>query len=376
MIKLFYNKPISKVFLGAFLLFLSLSSSNVAAKCDAPEPACQWRNKIVGIKTPNMIATGIRLANGLILTNRHVVEDHQIVLIRNADGSIEQAEILPHDIPVDLAIVSSEANENTSKDFKKILETKSQTLFVVAFDQGRNGARVYGNSSFANYPDGYNYLQARIHSDAKALPGNSGGAVVDQNGGFVGVLASGDNRISEIIPAVHVKRVIESLDQKHRGEFFRIGKLIRLCADALYFSSSIVKDPPEPIISKIDRNCFASGNKQLLDQAGQTFGRWWMFDLSEKFLAKSEKLDPWSPNTLMSLAVTHHLSRRPEKVVSVIKRYLQIDPANPQALRLGVQNAGMLGDKIFAERLLELLKEHNPSALPMARSYLENAFSN
>ena len=127
--------------------------------------------------------------------------------------------------------------------------------------------------------------------------------------------------------------------------------------------------------NKIERNCYNSGNRQLIDQAGQTFGRWWMFDLSEKYLKKSESMDPYSPNTLMSLAVTYHLSRDSEKSVKILKRYLELDPENPQALRMGIQGAGAVGDKVFADRVLELMKKHNPSAVPLAESFIENAFA-
>ena len=48
-----------------------------------------------------------------------------------------------------------------------------------------------------------------------------------------------------------------------------IGGFIRPCM-ALHASVSILKDPPNPIISKIERNCLKAKNKQLLDQAGQT----------------------------------------------------------------------------------------------------------
>ena len=92
--------------------------------------------------------------------------------------------------------------------------------------------------------------------------------------------ASGDHRISEIIPATNIDWVLGSISALHKETFSEIGGFIR-CADALHASASIMKDPPNPIISKIERNCLESQNKQLLDQAGQTFGRWWLFENSE-----------------------------------------------------------------------------------------------
>ena len=358
----------------SFLLAVPSNSESYVA-CEAPSAVCEWRDRIVGIKTPNMIASGILIQDGQILTNRHVVEDHQYILVKNFEGRVEKAKVIPHGTPVDLAIVTSGFNQNEPDVAELVTKSQSQTLYVVAFDQGRNSARVYKQSNFALYPELEEHPKARIHSNSKALPGNSGGAVVNQYGMLVGVLASGDHRISEIIPATNIDKVLGSMSTLHKEAFSEIGGFIRRCADALHASASILRDPPNPIISKIERNCLRSQNKQLLDQAGQTFGRWWMFENSEKFLLTSEKFDPHSPNTLMSLAVTYHLSREPKQASDILKRYLDLDPSNQQALRLSIQNAAMVRDRAFADKALNLMERHNPSALPLANSYIENAFS-
>ena len=353
-------------------LFLAMES---AIACEAPPEVCDWKKKIVGLKTDSMIASGILINEDLIVTNRHVVEDHQSVLVRDYGGNIDSATVIPHNIHVDLAILVRSSNNIVPNIPKGLSNAKSQKLYVVAFDQGRNASRVYEPSNFAYYPNLEKYPLARIHSDAKALPGNSGGAVVDQNGSLIGILASGDRRFSEIIPSAKLAEVFASMNKKHLNKFFETGGFIRRCADALYASADIIKNPPNPIVNKIERNCYNSGNRQLIDQAGQTFGRWWMFGLSEKYLKKSESMDPFSPNTLMSLAVTYHLSRNSEQSVKILKRYLELDPKNHQALRMGIQGAGAIGDKVFADRVLELMKKHNPSAVPLAESFIENAFT-
>ena len=362
--------------LSSLVVFISLflQIGSVIA-CEAPPEVCDWKKKIVGLKTENMIASGILIDDGVIITNRHVVEDYQSVLVRNFVGDIESARVIPHDIHIDLAVLVRGSNKTLPNIMGAFSEARSQNLYVVAFDQGRNAARVYEPSDFAYYPNLKKYPLARIHSNARALPGNSGGAVVDRHGSLVGILASGDRRFSEIIPSVKLEEVFASINNKHSDKFFEIGGLIRRCADALYASADIIKNPPNPIVNKIERNCYNSDNRQLIDQAGQTFGRWWMFDLSEKFLKKSESMDPFSPNTLMSLAVTYHLSRNSKQSVKILKRYLELDPKNHQALRMSIQGAGATGDKPFAYRVLELMKEHNPSAVPLAESFIENAFA-
>ena len=370
-----FLRKIAQYITSVLLLLANPAYGEKPADCDAPLAVCEWQERVVGIKTPNMIASGILIKDGFIVTNRHVVEDYQSVLVKSFYGNINKAEVIPHDIPVDMAIVALSPNQIVPDVSNTLAEAQSQTLYVVAFDQGRNSVRVYEPSNFAHYPNLKEHPIARIHSNSKALPGNSGGAVVNQHGMLVGVLASGDQRISEIIPAKNIKKILGSMGTSHAKAFSEIGGFIRRCADALHVSGSILKNPPNPIISKLERNCLKSQNKQLIDQAGQTFGRWWMFERSEQFLRKSETLDPQSPNTLMSLAVTYQLARKPKQAVEILKRYLNLVPSNHQALRMSIQNAGMVGDKAFAEEALKLMERYNPAALPLAKSYLENAFS-
>ena len=126
----------------------------------------------------------------------------------------------------------------------------------------------------------------------RALPGNSGGAVVDSDGRLVGILASGDGKISELVPAAHIASVRQSTNPLNDGEFLETGTAIRLCADALFDASAISRDPPELLVGLIDNECLASNNRQLFYQAGPTFGRCWMFDRSKAFLQRSLTLDP------------------------------------------------------------------------------------
>ena len=342
--------------------------------CSAPEPVCAWKDRVVGIRTPSMIASGITLESGFIVTNMHVAEDHASVVIRDSKGSIFKAQPMAHDMPADLAILRPEGLTSLVDATVFVGIGQPSELYVVGFDQGRNGPRVYRAGNFAHYPDTKVNLQARIHTNSKALPGNSGGAVVDADGTLIGILASGDGKISEVIPAVHISEVVRRTDVQHADAFAARGRAIRVCADTLYFAGDIQRNPPPPLVDKIERNCTASGNKQLFDQAGQLFGKWWMFDRSEQFLKLSESLDPNSPNTLMSLAVTYHLDRQAEKERPILERYLALDPSNAQALRLGIQVAGMLQDREFADYVLGLMKQHNPASVSMAQSFIDQAF--
>ena len=369
---------LSSIWLKGFL-FLWLTSHGIStayADCSAPAPVCAWTSKIVGIKTPNMIASGVQISPDFIVTNRHVAEDHQQVLTRNHKAALRPAVPIPHDFAADLVVLRLQDSEAVLPARVEVATISSQQLYVVGFDQGRNAARVYKPAEFAHYPDSASFPQARIHTDARALPGNSGGAVVDADGRLVGILASGDGKLSEVIPAEHINVLLSRSGPQHETAFFDQGKALRICADTLYFAAEIPRNPPLPLIRKITDNCRKANNKQLYDQAGQLFGKWWMFVESEQFLLLSQTADPNSPNTLMSLAVTYHLDRRPEQGRPVLKRYLELDPANAQALRLGIQTAGLLKDRPFADEVLELMRQHNPAALPLAESFISEAFAN
>ena len=345
-----------------------------AWSCDAPAPVCAWADRVVGIKTPNMIASGTMIADGFIVTNRHVAEDHPRLMTRDSWGRIGTATPLAHDFAADLVILRMEGIEGVLDKVPEVAVGNSQELHVVAFDQGRNSPRVYAAGDFAFYPPADASSRARIHTNARALPGNSGGAVVNKAGQLIGILASGDGNISEVVPAAHITSVLQSTNPEHDAKFMEVGTATRLCADALYDSSEVHRDPPDQLVSVIEVECLASNNRQLFDQAGQTFGRWWMFDQSKAFLKRSLALDPQSPNTLMSMAVTLHLNRETEAERPILERYLAIDPSNPQALRMAIQVAGVLQDRAFADNVLKMMRIHNPAAVPLAEAFIEDAF--
>ncbi len=66
-------------------LFLKIGS---VIACEAPPGVCDWKKKIVGLKTDNMIASGVLIDDGVIITNRHVVKDYQSGLVGAANRVI------------------------------------------------------------------------------------------------------------------------------------------------------------------------------------------------------------------------------------------------------------------------------------------------
>ena len=354
-------------------LFISKFALSDLKNCKYNENICNKLNQVVGIKTPMMVASGTIIDDDFIVTNRHVVEDHKQLIIRYYNGEIKKAFPLTHNFPADLAILTLNKQKKIPTKLLKLNKINGM-IRIIGFDQGRKSNRIYDKGKVIVYSDTNKYPQSRIHTDAKSLPGNSGGAVVDDIGNLVGILASGDGNINEIIPISLVNEVIKRTDLIHEDNFFKIGKKIRLCADNLEEAQYIQKNLDDKIKKNIDTYCWNSQNKQLIDQAGQTFGRLGDLNKARKFLEKSIKLDPSSPNSLISLAIIYHIQRDLEKEKPLILRLLKLTPENPQVLRLGVQVAGILKDKEMSENVLELMTKYNREALPLAKKFIENAF--
>ena len=357
-----------------YAFIFSNNAFSASKKCTNIKKICNVLDKVVGIKTPMMIASGTIINENLIITNRHVVEDHKQFIIKFNDGKIKKAFPLAHNFPADLALLTL----NKEKDIpNELIYSKKIKGFinVVAFDQGRNSNRIYKKGKIISFSDITKYPQGRIHTTANSLPGNSGGVAVDEDGNFVGILASGDGNINEIIPIVLINDVLKNTKDKYKDQFLKTGKFIRLCADNLDISFNTNKNLDEKITKNIDNYCWKSNNKQLIDQAGQTFGRLGDLKRSTKFLEKSIELDPMSPNSLLSLAITYHIDRKIEKERPLIKRLLTLTPENPQVLRLGVQVAGILKDKEMSANVLDLMSEYNKDALPLAKKFIDNAFN-
>ena len=68
-----YLRLSAQYFTAISFLLAVPSHIEAAVACEAPYAVCEWRERIVGIKTPNMIASGILNKDRQILTNRHVV---------------------------------------------------------------------------------------------------------------------------------------------------------------------------------------------------------------------------------------------------------------------------------------------------------------
>ena len=164
--------------------------------------------------------------DGYILTNNHVVEDAEKIMVTLLDGRELQAKLVGTDPSTEVAVIKIDANdlhalEMANSDTIEVGEWViaignpfglSHTVTVgVVSAKGRNGL---GLSTYEDF----------IQTDAAINPGNSGGPLIDLDGKVVGIntaiVGSGGNiGIGLAIPINIAKSVYDQLVQK--------GKVVR-----------------------------------------------------------------------------------------------------------------------------------------------------
>ena len=364
-----FNNKIKNICLCVICFFIIFNNNEVTSKeteCKEKKEVCAWLKKVVAIKTPTMVASGVMISKNLILTNKHVVEDSKSLLVRTQDNKIIKAIPIPNNHMADIVLIS--IGENSYK--KIIFDAKtSNKVRIVAFDIGRNAIRIFPKANLISEPEKSN-PQAKIHSTAQNLPGTSGGALIDENGNLIGIVASGGSQYNEAVPIYLYNEIIQG--KVNENNFFERGKYFRLCADTLE-EIKVIQD--KNTIKKLIRNCEETKNKLFFDLTGQELGKLGILNESLYFLNKSVNLDPKSPTSLHSLAVTLHLNRSYVKEITILKTLLKYTPDDPQALRLAIQAAGFTKNKEFADFTLKLMEKHNPAAIPLAKGFLDNIFN-
>ena len=127
--------------------------------------------------------------NGTVVTNHHVVNNADEIMVQMEDGRSYKAELLGSDAEVDIAVLKIEADNLTEL---KIADSELLNVgdFVIAIGNpfglgqtvttgvvsalGRTGLGIEGYENF-------------IQTDASINPGNSGGALVNLRGELVGI---------------------------------------------------------------------------------------------------------------------------------------------------------------------------------------------
>ena len=340
-----------------------------AQACDAPEPVCAAADNVFAISGFEPIGSAVAIGNGMLVTNRHMVADLASVTLVQLDGTRSTANVIPTDYDGDLVLLRTDA----INDIEPLLVSRpllNGVLYVIGFDLGREDIRVYNPGRMI--VDVAETPLARLHMDAPALPGNSGGAVVDELGHLVGIVASGGEGRNEAIPATEITRVEKNSGPAYTDASITIGHAYRTCVDTLNDVSAVRGPLPDEISAALSNSCRASNNRQLMDLAGQALGQRRDIDGSLALLGASYAQDPNAPNTVVSLAITYHLAQRWAEEIPVLKHGLELLPDDVQLLRLALQAGIWGGEQELADFAMSRIETVLPQMAPAARRFYDN----
>jgi serine protease Do len=178
----------------------------------------------------NGMGTGIIIdPRGYIVTNQHVVDDVNLLRIRLADGTTQNAVVLARHPETDLALLKIEVSQplatmplGTATDLMV-----GETVIAIGNAYGYEHTVSVGVVSAIKRDVTLNKdmsYKSLIQTDASINPGNSGGPLVNVNGELVGVnvaIRAGAQGIGFAIPADHmIRSVAEMLRNRRRGQSY------------------------------------------------------------------------------------------------------------------------------------------------------------
>jgi len=356
---------------AALITCISLPSTShaQASKCRAPQPVCAFAERVYAVSAFEPIGSAVLIAPGLLVTNRHLIADNEDAELFLADKSRVRARVVPTSMDRDLVLLEVAGLEKPPPVIADA--SPDADLYVIGADVGRGAIRVYrpGRLLAPKVPE---KPKSRLHHDAESFPGNSGGALVDARGRLVGIVASGGEGRHEALPATDLAQLRQLSGVEHAVASRARGVAYRKCTAALDRAMSSHGRINAKEADFLGDQCRATGNRQLMDIAGQTLGRKRMLDRAVTMFSDALAMDPKSPNTMIAMAVTLHMAQRYEDEIGHLKPLLKMMPRDAQVLRLAIQAGTWSGDMAFTRRAFDLLKQHHPQLAPPAQRFIDN----
>ncbi len=166
--------------------------------------------------------------NGHIVTNNHVIEGADRILVRFADDTVVEAELVGADVDSDLAVIRVDVPADLLREVRlgdsSALRVGQRAIAVgnpFGFEQTMTTGIISALGRVVRQENGYSLPQL-IQTDAAINPGNSGGPLLNARGEVIGVntlifSSSGSSAgVGFAVPVNTVKRVVPALIETGR----------------------------------------------------------------------------------------------------------------------------------------------------------------
>ena len=167
---------------------------------------------------------------GHIVTNNHVVEGAEQILVRFADDTLVEAELVGADADSDLAVIRVDAPTELLREVRlgdsSALRVGQRAIAVgnpFGFEQTMTTGIISALGRVVRQESGFSLPQL-IQTDAAINPGNSGGPLLNARGEVIGVNtlifsnSGSSSGVGFAVPVNTVKRVVPSLIATGRYE--------------------------------------------------------------------------------------------------------------------------------------------------------------
>lgn len=150
---------------------------------------------------------------GYIVTNAHVVEGSQAVVLQNNKGQEFRASIIHSNQLNDIAILKIEDEDfkvhpSLPYSFRKSGAELGEPLFTLGFPR----EEIVYNEGYMSALTGYNGDTLSCQVGVSANPGNSGGPVFNKNGEVIGIINTRQTQAEGVVFAVNARNIFNTVD--------------------------------------------------------------------------------------------------------------------------------------------------------------------
>jgi serine protease Do len=148
-------------------------------------------------------ASGVILAEGLVITNHHVIANATEITVTFEDGETAEASVLGSDADLDLAVLSVPTGDRPAIEVGTSSSLQlGETVVALGYPLGLGITATAGivsgldRSIDVTGPNGVEHLDGLLQTDAAINSGNSGGPLIDSSGALVGINTAGASAAS------------------------------------------------------------------------------------------------------------------------------------------------------------------------------------